>query len=74
MRVLLRNGSLNGVLCAGALEEVDWLRNKLETLEKALKESIPGIPGVPAALLGPDSLAIPESAAEEGSTPGGTEK
>lgn len=31
----------SAILVLGALEEVDWLRNKLETLEKGLKESMP---------------------------------
>ena len=47
----------------GALEEVDWLRNKLETLEKALKESIPGKNGSQSLSVRAetDTLVIPDS-------------
>ena len=47
----------------GALEEVDWLRNKLETLEKALKESIPGKNGSQSLSVQAetDTLIIPDS-------------
>ena len=56
----------------GALEEVDWLRNKLETLEKALKESIPsksGLQGLSVraetdTLIIPDLPQGPETAAK----------
>lgn len=53
---------------AGALEEVDWLRNKLEVLEKALRVSLAGRskPADGAApQLDPDTLVIdPEAALE----------
>lgn len=42
---------------------MDWLRNKLETLEKSLKESIPGKNGSQnlSVRADPDTLVIPES-------------
>lgn len=50
------------VLILGALEEVDWLRNKLETLEKSLKESIPGKNGSQSLSVRAetDTLVIPD--------------
>lgn len=50
---------LSVLLTEGALEEVDWLRNKLEVLEKALRESIVNTGTTSRApQLDPDTLIV----------------
>lgn len=63
----------------GALEEVDWLRSKLEMLEKALRNQIPGKPGEGQVSAGeiqldPDSLVINADESPEADKPGNNER
>ena len=54
------------VLCAGALEEVDWLRMKLERIEGALKDQV-GKGGTLARIMSRqmDRGLLPEAAAKQ---------